>query len=208
METLIFNSNMPVMVNGSPIREFKVERRLSQGDPISPFLFIIEAEGLKGLVDKAVLNGDYAGFSSNGKCFVDVHQFADDMLMVGDGSWNHLWAMKSVLRGFKLISGLGINFHKSKLMSINISSNFMEVATSFLACKREENEFVFLGIPIGCNPITISTWRPLVNKIQKRLNSWKGRYLSIRGILTLLKLVLRSLAIFTLSFLQSSKEYC
>lgn len=94
MEALIFTNNMSVMVNGSPTKEFKMERCLRKGDPISPFLFVIVEEGLEGLVNKAVENGDYAGFSMKGKSFIDVLQLADDSLMVGDGSWTHLWAIK------------------------------------------------------------------------------------------------------------------
>lgn len=103
-------------------------------------------------MNKVVENGDFAVFEFNGQCFIDVLQFTDDTLLVGDGSWAHLWAITSVLRAFKMISGLGINFHKSKLIGINISSNFLEVATNFLGCRREEKEFNFLGIPIGSNP--------------------------------------------------------
>lgn len=136
MEAFIFNSNMSIMVNGSPTKEFKVKRGLRPGDPISPFLFVMAEEGLKWLVDKEVINADYAGFSINGKCFVDVLQFANDTLMAGDGSWNHLWAIKSVLRRFELISGLGFNFHKSKLIGINISSNVLEMAALCFSVSR------------------------------------------------------------------------
>src|SRR4051812_20274445 len=200
MEALVFTSKMSVLVNGSPTREFGVERGLRQGDPISPFLFVIMAEGLKCLINKAVENGDYEGCNLNGRCFVDVLQFADDTLLVGDGSWKHLWAIKAVLKGFEMVSGLGINFNKSKLIGININSRFLDVATSFLSCKREEKVFTFLGIRIGSNPRRVDFWSPLVDNIRRRLNSWKGRWLSFGGRLTLLKSVLGSLPIFTLSF--------
>ncbi|XP_058726122.1 uncharacterized protein LOC131597440 [Vicia villosa] len=95
MEAFIFSSHMSVMVNGSPTKELTVERGLRQGDSISPFLYVIVAEGLKWLINRAVENGIYAGSSVYGKCFIDVIQFADDTLMAGDGSWNHLWTIKS-----------------------------------------------------------------------------------------------------------------
>lgn len=136
------------MVNGSHTKEFKVERGLRQGDPISPFLFFIIAEGLKGLVNKAGENKDFTGFEFNGWCFIDVHQFADDTLLVRDGSWSHLWATKSVLRAFEMISRLGINFHKSKLIRINISSNFLEVAINFSDVGGKGKSLLFWGFPL------------------------------------------------------------
>ncbi|XP_058726432.1 uncharacterized protein LOC131597777 [Vicia villosa] len=152
MKAIVFSSHMSVMVNGSTTKEFKVEKGLRQGDPISPFLFVIVAEGLKGLVNRAVENGDFKGFNFKRRCFIDVLKFSDDTILIGDGSWSHLWAIKSVLRAFEMVSGLGINFHKSKLIGINISDNFLEIAANFLGCRREGKEFTFLGLPIGSNP--------------------------------------------------------
>lgn len=41
-------------MNGSPSGEFKLERGLRQGDHLSPFLYLIVAEGLGLLVNRAV----------------------------------------------------------------------------------------------------------------------------------------------------------
>ncbi|XP_058746507.1 uncharacterized protein LOC131619429 [Vicia villosa] len=181
---------MSVLVNDSPTKEFVVERGLR----------------LKILVNKAVDNGDYVGCNVKGNFCVDVLQFADDTLLVGDGSWRHLWAIKSVLSGFEIVSGLGINFNKSKLNGININPYFLEVATYFLSCKLEPKEFSFLGIRNGSNPRRIDFWRPDVEKFRKKLCSWKGRWLSFGGRITLLKFVLGSLPIFTLSFYLAPKK--
>jgi len=43
-----------VLINGSPTSEFYLMRGLRQGDPLAPFLFLIVAEGLTGVVRKAV----------------------------------------------------------------------------------------------------------------------------------------------------------
>lgn len=55
-------SYVSVLVNGSPTKEVRMERGLRQGDPISPFLFLIVAEGFNMLMKKAVDNGKFNGY--------------------------------------------------------------------------------------------------------------------------------------------------
>lgn len=43
-----------VLVNGSPSGEFQLQHGIRQGDPLSPFLFLMAAEGLNLLMNKAV----------------------------------------------------------------------------------------------------------------------------------------------------------
>jgi hypothetical protein len=54
MRACMFESSMSILVNGSPTNDFKVGKGLRQGDPLSPFLFLIVAEGLAGMMKLAV----------------------------------------------------------------------------------------------------------------------------------------------------------
>ena len=55
------SATVSVLVNGSPTEEFKPSRELRQGNPLAPFLFIVVAEGLAGLVRQAVKANLLAG---------------------------------------------------------------------------------------------------------------------------------------------------
>nr|GFB84615.1 RNA-directed DNA polymerase, eukaryota [Tanacetum cinerariifolium] len=55
------NDRSSILVNGSPMEEFKLFRGLRQGDPMSPFLFILAMEGLHALTRKAEALGLFKG---------------------------------------------------------------------------------------------------------------------------------------------------
>lgn len=94
---------------------------------------------------------------------------------------------QSGLKGFEIMLGLGINYHKSKLIGININPRFMDLATLFLACKVEPSSFKFFGIIIGSNPRRSTYWTHLVENLRNRLSLWKSRWVSFRGRITLIK---------------------
>jgi hypothetical protein len=125
MRAFIFNSTISVLVNDSPIDDFIMGRGLRQGDPLSPFLFLIMAEGLAGMMQKAVEIGKFMGYKVSDSLHFQMLQFADDTIIMGDDSWENIWTIKSLLRGFKLVSGLKINFIKSKLYGINVDSRLL-----------------------------------------------------------------------------------
>ena len=50
-------AEISIIINGSPTKPFRMERRLRQGDPLSPFLFMLVANVLNRLPRKAVSCG-------------------------------------------------------------------------------------------------------------------------------------------------------
>ncbi|GKD01530.1 RNA-directed DNA polymerase, eukaryota, reverse transcriptase zinc-binding domain protein, partial [Tanacetum coccineum] len=72
-----------VLVNGSPTKEFKIERGLRQGDPLSPFLFIIAVEALHVTLQEAKSRNVFNGVKvSQNKLDISHLQFADDALIM------------------------------------------------------------------------------------------------------------------------------
>jgi len=198
----VFGGSMSILVNCSPTEEICIHRVLKQGDPLAPFLFLLVAEGFSGLTRNAVDRYLFVGFAFGSSSLVVSHlQYPDDTLCIGKPSVENLWAMKALLRGFEMVSGLKNNFFKSSLIGVNVDSDFMDMACNFLNCSEGSIPFKYLGLPVGSNPRSMSTWEPLVEKINGRLNTWGHKYISFGGRIVLLNSVLNVILIFYLSFL-------
>ena len=126
-----------VLVNGSPTEEFYLKRGLRQGDPLSPFLFLLVAEGLIVMMKSMVENNLFTDYAvDHEKDTVVSHlKFADDTLLLGAKSWANVKALRAILSLFAMMSGLKLNFHKSLLVGINIADSWLDEAASILHCK-------------------------------------------------------------------------
>ncbi|WJX25077.1 hypothetical protein P8452_14152 [Trifolium repens] len=200
-----------VLVNGSPTEEFPLERGLRQGDPLSPFLFLLAAEGLNVLMEAVVEHNLFTGYrvGEQDPVVVSHLQFADDTLLLGAKSWANVRALRAVLVLFETMSGLKVNFNKSMLVGVNIPDSWLGEAASVLRCRVGKVPFLYLGLPIGGDPRRLAFWDPVVSRLKTRLSGWKNRFLSFGGHLVLLKSVLTSLPVYALSFFKApSGKWC
>ena len=80
----ISTTTASVLVNGSPTDEFKFERGLRQGDPLSPFLFLIAAEGLNVMMKALIEVGLFSGYKVGANNHVSIThlQFVDHSFTV------------------------------------------------------------------------------------------------------------------------------
>lgn len=72
IETMVFTNTISFLVNGCPTSEFQVSRGLRQGDPLSPFLFILAIEVLSCMMRNVMRSEDYKGFSLNKNIQFDI----------------------------------------------------------------------------------------------------------------------------------------
>ncbi|GKV13379.1 hypothetical protein SLEP1_g24388 [Rubroshorea leprosula] len=95
-------ARVSVLVNGSPTREFEMGKGLRQGDPLSPFLFLMVGEALHGLVKKVENEGMLQGVKVGRKgLVVSLLQFADDTVIFGKAN------KENVLMGSSHVAKLG-----------------------------------------------------------------------------------------------------
>ena len=110
----LLNARASVLVNGSPTKEFEISRGLRQGDPLSPFLFILAMEGIHAFICKAVNMGIYKGISIGNDNLRILHLiYVDDVIFTGEWSLTNAHNLLCILRCFFLVSGLKSTFTKA-----------------------------------------------------------------------------------------------
>ncbi|XP_058733449.1 uncharacterized protein LOC131605067 [Vicia villosa] len=132
--------------------------------------------------------------------------FKDETILVRDETWSNLWAIKVILRGFEMESGLRVNMWKRKLCGIWVDNFFLQAASQFLCRRLDSITFKFLGIIVGGNPQRAKFRNHIIASMRARLSPWIGRILSIGGRVALIKSVLSNLPIYYLSFFKLPKK--
>ncbi|KAF1871919.1 hypothetical protein Lal_00012136 [Lupinus albus] len=139
-----------ILVNGNPAEQIHLKRDLRQGDPLSPFFFLIVVEGLSGPMRQASSLGFFNPYMvGSGGIPISLLQFVNDAILIGDFSYQNIWVMKSILQLFELSSGLKINFTKSNLYGVNIEEDHLTRLVEFLHCELYSKYFSYLGIPVS-----------------------------------------------------------
>ncbi|GKB47787.1 RNA-directed DNA polymerase, eukaryota, reverse transcriptase zinc-binding domain protein, partial [Tanacetum coccineum] len=188
-----------ILVNGSSTSEFKFHKGLKQGDPLSPFLFILVMESLHISFKKNLDAGLFRGIQIDGSMSLSHLFYADDAVFIGKWEKSNISTLVNVLNCFSMASGLKINLHKSKLMGIGIAHNDVIRFASLIGCKVLSAPFSYLGVKVGGIPSRHNFWEEVIVKISAWLFKWKLKTLSIGGRFTLTKAVLSSIPLYQMS---------
>ncbi|KAA3477768.1 reverse transcriptase [Gossypium australe] len=139
-----------VCLNGMHGDWFSPSRGLRQGDPLSPYLFLICAEGFSTLLQKAKQKGDMTGAPIGREHFSINHLFfADDCILFGDASNEGARVVRDVIHEYETVSGQRVNYDKSIIyFGANVNVNVKEDITSLLGVRVALSPEKYLGLPM------------------------------------------------------------
>ncbi|XP_071726527.1 uncharacterized mitochondrial protein AtMg01250-like [Rutidosis leptorrhynchoides] len=203
--TCLKSASILILINGAPTNEFTLGRGVRQGDPLSPFLFILAAEGLNILTKAALDNDLFKGIEvGKDKVLISHLQYADDTIFFGEWSRANAMNLMKLLKCFELASGLKVNLHKSCVYGVGCNGEELNLLAHHMGCQVGNFPFTYLGLPIGSKMSKLNDWNAVIDKFNNRLSGWKMRSMSFGGRLVLIKSFLSSLPLYYFSPLSCS----
>ena len=195
----IFVASFSVLINSSPAGFFPSSRGLRQGDPLSPYLFIIGMEALSCLINR-IVEGNYPSDSRiadrrSEEIVISHLLYADDTLLFCEADKDQLKFLNWTLMWFEAVLGLRINLNECEIIPIGPVVNVEELALK-LGCEVGSLPTSYLGLPLGAKHKTLGVWDSIEERFRKRLASWKIQYISKGERLTLIPSTLSSLPIY------------
>jgi len=110
---LVTTSSFSILVNDSPSEIFIPSRGLRQGDPLSPFFFILMMEGLGKAIKQAKDMGNIKGLqvTENGQTLTH-QQLVDDTMLQGIPTVKEAFAYNQILKVFAMAVSMEVNISK------------------------------------------------------------------------------------------------
>ena len=199
-----------ILINGKPYGMIHPSRGICQGDPLSPYMFFLCAEGFTALLKKAKSKGRIKGVSiCRGAPKVTNFMFADDSLLFCQATRDEGETIAKILQTYERASRQSINLEKSSVyFSSNTSERQKGQILEVLGVKEVDRFESYLGLRTLIGRAKYSTFSFLKDRIWKKLQGWKGMLLSRAGQEILIKAVAQSIPTYTMSVFQIPLKLC
>jgi len=190
-----------VVVNGNPVGSIQPSMRIRQGDPISPYLFLICTEALSFVITHAVDLGVITGVptSPRGPRLSHLY-FADDNLLFCKANSVERICLMRILRVYEARSRQQLNLQKTTIFfSCNTSAakrlGILNLS-DFIEAQRIDN---YLGLPSYIGKSKVQSFNSNKEWVHQRLNNWKVKFLSQAGNEVLLKAIVQAIPTYSMS---------
>ena len=169
-----------IMVNGEPQGLIHPTRGIRQGDPLSPFLFLLCTEGLHGLIQHAASMGEIKGFSLCRRGPALTHLlFADDSLLFCRATEEECRKIIDILETYKGESRQKVNKNKTaKFFSKSTDEATKQDIKVALGLQEIVHFEQYLGLPSLVGRRKKEGFNFIKEKIWRKLQGWEGKLLS------------------------------
>jgi hypothetical protein len=183
---------------------------LRQGDPLSPYLFLLCAEGLTGLLAQAEAQEEIIGVKvCRDAPAISNLLFADDSLILMKATADNAGCLKHILDDYCQASGQLVSTAKSSIFfSPNTAVEERATICTILDIMTEALNDKYLGLPAMVGVDRTDSFQFLVDRVCKRISGWKEKILSSGGKEVLLKAIVQAIPAYVMSVFKIPKQIC
>ncbi|XP_019266837.1 PREDICTED: uncharacterized protein LOC109244235 [Nicotiana attenuata] len=203
---LMSNVWYSININGTRHGFFKSSRGIKQGDPLSPSLFVLEAELLSGIMDN-LFNIGCIPYSVDKKSPRITHLcYADDTILFSSCDLFSFHFVMNELHEYEKISEQMVNKRKSSFY-VPFQEDDQRITdinkiTGFQWCQFPMK---YLGCPIYLGRKKVVYFSDMVAKVANRMQGWQSKLLSYGDKVVLIKSILQALPLHILFVLHPPK---
>lgn len=177
-----------IPINGNKMPEFSPSRGIKQGDPLSPYIFILamESSQISSVLNLPKKNGPLISsqnikflykFPKN-KIPISHILFADDILIFCKATQQNFMAVQETLHTFSALSGLNITLDKSRIWtSKNINDQTKNYIHNNIKIRISNDLGFYLGFPLK-HSYKHNDFNFILEKIKNKFQGWKQNLLS------------------------------
>nr|XP_048333230.1 uncharacterized protein LOC125423394 [Ziziphus jujuba var. spinosa] len=190
-----------LLLSGSLCGSIKLERGLRRGGLISPYLYIIFAEFISGLLHTLELEGKIHSIKLGRTSPPISHlSFADAIMIFYKANKAEVQEVANCMQKICKWTGQMVNFAKSGyFFSKNIPGNLKAELKCILNIKELPKDAKYLGNPFFVGKSRTEDFTDLQQRVSIKLQSWKANLLFGAGRFVLVKSVLTVIPRYTLS---------
>ncbi|XP_056697578.1 uncharacterized protein [Spinacia oleracea] len=206
----VTSAKLQILWNGEPTESFSPSRGIRQGDPLSPYLYVICMERLAHLIEKAVDLQVWRPVkaSRNGPSISNL-AFADDLILFAEATVDQAMIMYECLDQFCGASGSKISHAKSRVFfSSNTEAEIKKDICDALNITETDDLGVYLGVPTINGRSSKKEYQFLVDRINGKLAGWKSKMISMAGRATLVQSCLSPMPYYAMQTTKLPRSTC
>jgi hypothetical protein len=199
-----------VRFNSMETEVFTPSRGLRQGGPLSPYLFLLVAQGLSSMLKGAESRDELEGVRVCRDAPMISHLlFADDSLILMNPDRKNALKLKDILDRYRANSGLKLSESKSSIFfSPNTVVEEGAEVCQILNILTESLNDKYLGLPAMVGIDKSECVRHLVDRVIARISGWKEKLLSLGGKEVLIEAIAQAIPVFAMMVFKITKNIC
>lgn len=196
--------------HGEVFGDVRPQRGIRQGDHLSPYIYILCAEGLSSIIKRNEEVGLLHGCSIARKAPTISHLlFADDCYFFFKAVETEARVMKRIIQRYENLSGQAVNFSKSIItFSPNTSLEDRNLICGVLEVKESMSPGKYLGLPMSIGKKKNEVFKFVRDHVSQKLQGWNNTNMSKAGKCVLLKTAAQVIPNFWMNLMLIPAEIC